>query len=77
MEALQWAFGVRKIVQKCAYVQKISLPQNLKYDFFPFTNHYTIAAESRLKNVVVTSFWLFEAMLLHKLHFFFSIQPNV
>ena len=34
MEALQWAFGVRKIVQKCAYVQKISLPQNLKYDFF-------------------------------------------
>ena len=71
MEALQWAFGVRKIVQKCAYVQKISLPQNLKYDFFPFTNHYTIAAakvsiESRLKNVV-TSFWLH----------FYSIQPNV
>ena len=83
MEALQWAFEVRKIVQKMCihwhtYVQKISLPTTkFKIGYLFFTNHYTIAAakvstESRLKNVAVTSFWLFEAMFLHKLHFFFN-----
>ena len=83
MEALQWAFEVRKIVQKMcihtlAYIcTKDFITTKFKIGYFFFTNHYTIAAakvstESRLKNVAVTSFWLFEAMFLHKLHFFFN-----
>ena len=72
-----------KNVHTLAYIcTKDFITTKFKIGYFFFTNHYTIAAakvstESRLKNVAVTSFWLFEAMFLHKLHFFFNSSQCV